>query len=65
MEPEEEEFSSVIHVYPVGDFRTHSCSLSEPCWCGPEIDEDHNGTLVVHKSLDGREKYETGERVVS
>jgi hypothetical protein len=46
------------HVYPVDDLRDHE---PENCWCGPY--EDHG--LVIHKSLDGRELYERGERKLS
>jgi hypothetical protein len=31
------------------------------CWCRPEDDDG----VIVHNSMDGREKYETGERKAS
>ena len=45
------------HVVPVGDLRDHD--TDKPCWC--KAIEDENG-VVVHNSMDGREKFETGER---
>jgi len=47
------------HIYPVGDLRDHETD-GKPCWCKPKIEND--GMLVVHHSMDEREKYETGER---
>jgi hypothetical protein len=49
------------HVYPVGDLREH-VTEGRDCWCHPVI-EDHDGVgeVVIHNSLDGRERYETGE----
>lgn len=45
-----------IHVLPINDFREHVESAD--CWCKPDEDDG----VVTHHSLDGREKYETGER---
>lgn len=54
-----------VHVVPCGDVVTHD--LDDDCACGPyveRIDPDTGlpypaGTaLVVHHSLDGRERYE-------
>jgi hypothetical protein len=50
--------TNVVHVYPLDDLRGHS---TRDCWCPPVDDEG----LVIHKSLDGREFYETGERKAS
>lgn len=47
------------HIIPVGDLKPHDTDGSE-CWCLPEYDEEDD--IYVHNSLDGREKYETGER---
>jgi hypothetical protein len=44
------------HVYPLDDLREHELSLD--CWCKPYDDEG----VIVHNSMDQREKYETGER---
>ena len=44
-----------LHVVPVNDLRDHVTSVD--CWCCP-IDDDG---IIVHNSLDGREKYENGE----
>lgn len=46
-----------IHVIPVGDLREHD--LSRRCWCKPEEDSEEPA-VVVHNSLDGREKHEAG-----
>jgi hypothetical protein len=48
-----------IHCVPVNDLKPH---LDENCPCRPEKDEDN---LWNHHSYDGREKFETGERLVS
>lgn len=52
----------IWHVYPTDDLREHIIDGWEDgrrCWCRPESDED--GGLIVHKALDQREKYETGQ----
>jgi hypothetical protein len=46
------------HVYPINDLRKHSL---RDCWCRP-VDDDG---VIVHKSLDGREGYQNGERKLS
>jgi len=51
--------SDKYHVYPVNDFREHVTDGS-PCWCKPTEDEG----VIIHNSMDGREKIETGEREV-
>lgn len=48
------------HVIPIGDTREHT--LSERCWCCPELEDGDEGDVFVHNSHDGREKYETGVR---
>lgn len=50
-----------FHVVPVNDLREH-VEDGAGCWCCPRIDERVGGTIIVHNSMDGREKYETGER---
>lgn len=55
--------NELLHVVPVDDLRDHSTDVRKPCWCNPEHDEENN--LVVHNSMDGREKFETGERKMS
>ena len=47
------------HIVPVNDLREHECS--EKCWCNPTEHDEYNN-LFVHHSMDGREKFETGER---
>jgi hypothetical protein len=51
-----------IHVVPIGDLREHECEPT--CWCGPTPD-DEEPRLFLHHSMDGREAFETGERLVS
>jgi hypothetical protein len=43
------------HVYPLYDLRPHSLT---DCWCRPRDDKG----IVVHNSMDQRERYERGER---
>lgn len=52
--------SQVKHLLPANDLRMHDGAAN--CWCQPETNEDG---LVVHNSLDGREDFETGRRLVS
>lgn len=47
-------------VYPINDLRPHIAS-GIGCWCLPQIIDG----IVVHNSMDGREKFETGERRTS
>ena len=47
-----------VHVCPIDDYREHE--FSEKCWCNPERDDEERNVLC-HKSMDQREKYETGE----
>lgn len=54
----------VLHVTPVGDAVHHDTATSEPdCICGPRVqavrhDDGSIGWLLVHSSLDGRERRE-------
>ena len=48
--------NNYIHVLPINDLKEHD--KNKNCWCRPNVD----GDVVVHNSMDGREKYETGER---
>lgn len=50
----------VWHLVPVNDLREHETNGLR-CWCKPELEEEKDGTIVVHNALDGREQYETGE----
>lgn len=54
--------NDLIHVVPVNDLREHECSAM--CWCHPTPD-DEEPRVFVHHSMDGREKFETGERLMS
>lgn len=44
------------HVRPIDDLIEHE--FEADCVCGPTIDENDNGIIVIHHSLDGRERYE-------
>lgn len=50
------------HVFPVNDLRPHYLHIG--CWCSPTTDEQEPDVLV-HSSMDGREHFETGERLPS
>lgn len=50
-----------LHVVPVDDLREHSTDSAVMCWCRPVEDDG----VIVHNSMDGREKFETGERKMS
>jgi len=52
-----------IHVVPVGDLREHvaESGAGTSCWCKPTRNEECE-RVVVHNSLDGREKYEDGRK---
>jgi hypothetical protein len=60
--------TNVLHVYPLNDLIEHDRSDEDgsACPCGPETRpvERENGSigwLIIHPSLDGREKQERGE----
>jgi len=45
-----------LEVSPVGDLKPHLSGAG--CWCNPFMDDE----VIVHNSLDGREKnYELGK----
>lgn len=50
---------NVPHVLPINDLREHD--ETSQCWCKPIYDEG----IYIHNSMDGREKFETGERKMS
>lgn len=45
------------HVWPLDDLKPHVVDGGK-CWCEPR---DVDG-IIVHNALDGRERYENGER---
>ena len=47
---------------PADDWRPHEMRID--CWCHPTDDDDAPG-IYVHHSMDGREEYQTGERLMS
>ena len=50
--------NDLIHVMPLDDLREHEASTA--CWCHPTPDEEEP-SVIVHHSLDQREKYESGD----
>ena len=50
-----------VHVTPVDDFRPHATCIG--CWCHPVADCDQPD-VWTHNSLDNREAYERGERLL-
>lgn len=50
------------HVLPVDDLRPHD--FTSQCWCRP-VEVDDEPDVWAHNSLDGREDYESGERLPS
>lgn len=54
------------HIYPENDLRDHITDIKlGMCWCKPEVEYEGAETIYIHNSMDGREKYETGERKFS
>lgn len=51
-----------IHVAPLDDLKPHV--LSVDCWCRPQIDDEED-SILNHRSMDGREAFESGERLPS
>ena len=47
------------HVIPLNDLREHDEDCN--CWCHPTEDDEYDD-LYIHNSMDGREKFESGER---
>lgn len=53
---------STVHVLPVNDLMGH-VEIDDECPCGPDVeavfrDDGTNGWLIIHHSLDGRERHE-------
>lgn len=51
-----------VHVLPIGDLIEHQ-DTGQDCPCGPTVeavfaDDGSNGWLIMHHSLDGRERAE-------
>lgn len=47
------------HIVPLNDLRDHETNGG--CWCKPTLDDG----VWLHHSMDGREAFETGERLPS
>lgn len=47
-----------IHVIPLGDWREHLVTWA--CWCAPERDS-LEPDVWVHRAMDQRERYASGE----
>ena len=54
---------NIIHVLPVNDLREHEEKTE--CWCSPQHEYVGAGEVVIHNSMDGRELYERGERLLN
>lgn len=52
----EPKMSNDVHIIPINDYREHVESMD--CWCRPS----HDDGVVIHNAMDGRERFETGER---
>lgn len=51
------------HVFPNNDVIEHDTEHQGMCWCNPKMEEQENGNwVVVHNSLDGRERKERNEK---
>lgn len=52
---------ATVHVLPVGDLIAHE-DVGDDCPCGPAVEhvpgERGDGWLIIHNSLDGRERFE-------
>lgn len=48
----------LVHVYPVNDLKRHQLRRDGVCWCTPTRAAYAAGTLIAHRSLDGRELIE-------
>lgn len=52
---------SRVHVLPVGDLIEHD-DVGDDCVCGPTVEcvpgDRGDGWLIIHNSLDGRERNE-------
>ncbi len=56
---------TTVHVSPLGDLIEHDTD-GDDCLCGPrtepvERDDGSYGWVIVHHSLDGRERHEETE----
>jgi hypothetical protein len=55
-----------VHVVPLTDALQHTEDDDADCACGPRVepcerDDGSMGWLIVHHSLDGRERYEAAQ----
>jgi hypothetical protein len=51
-----------LHIVPLDDYREHECYTD--CWCHPSEDDEIDG-VFIHHAMDGREAFESGERLMS
>jgi hypothetical protein len=47
-------------IVPINDLRQHE--PGKDCWCSPDIEDEKDELIIIHNSLDEREKFETGQR---
>ena len=52
----------VVHVIPLDDLKEHEQDIC--CWCTPTCSA-RDKDVIVHNAADGREQFETGERLMS
>lgn len=45
----------IVHTLPVNDLIEH---VEDNCLCGPTVEPAGSGFIIIHHSLDGREKHE-------
>ena len=52
----------IFHIIPLGDLREHEESVQ--CWCEPQ-ESTSEPDILVHNALDGREAYETDQKLLN
>jgi len=59
------DFNTVVlkQLLPKNDLKEHALDCS--CWCNPILEELETHDLLIHNSMDTRELYESGERILS
>lgn len=54
-----------LHVIPTNDDRPHVVDMAHTCWCVVTIDPEDEGYIIRHNAADGREAFETYQRIPS
>lgn len=55
-------FGAHQHCLPINDLKPHELDQNGTCWCHPTESPDV-ADYWIHNSLDGREKYEEGQKL--